>query len=95
MTTSAPTAMPDETRPPKVRTRPAAALFEPAILRRAVFQAFVKLDPRVMIHIPVMFVVEVGSVITTVEFIGSLACSWVLSPAGCGRRCCSPTSPRR
>ena len=27
-----------------------------------------KLDPRVMIRIPVMFVVEIGSVITTVEF---------------------------
>jgi K+-transporting ATPase ATPase B chain len=81
--TSAPTAMPDETRPPKVRTRPAAALLEPAILRRAVFQAFVKLDPRAMIHIPVMFVVEIGSVITTVELIGSpglfvgLVTSWL------------------
>ncbi len=63
--------MPDETRPPKVRTRPAAALLEPAILRRAVLQAFVKLDPRMMIHIPVMFVVEIGSVITTAEFIGN------------------------
>ena len=58
-------------------------MFEPAILRRAVFQAFVKLDPRAMIHIPVMFVVEIGSVITTVEFIGSpglfvgLVTSWL------------------
>jgi K+-transporting ATPase ATPase B chain len=83
VTTSAPTATPDETRPPKVRTRPAAALLEPAILRRAVFQAFVKLDPRVMAHIPVMFVVEIGSVITTVEFIGNpglfvgLVTSWL------------------
>jgi K+-transporting ATPase ATPase B chain len=57
-------------RPPKVRFRSAAALFEPAILRRAAVAAVSKLDPRVMIHIPVMFVVEIGSVITTVEFIG-------------------------
>jgi len=32
-------------------------------------QAFVKLDPRKMVHIPVMFVVEIGSVITSIEFI--------------------------
>jgi len=56
-------------RPPKVRLRAAAALLEPAILRRALVSAFIKLDPRTMIHIPVMFVVEIGSVITTVEFI--------------------------
>ncbi|HMD93726.1 MAG TPA: potassium-transporting ATPase subunit KdpB [Trebonia sp.] len=71
MTTSALPTIPDETRPPKVRTRPAAALLEPGILGRAIKQAVIKLDPRVMIHIPVMFVVEIGSVITTVEFIAS------------------------
>ena len=68
MTASAPPTLPDETRPPKVRIRPAAALLEPAILRSAIAAAFVKLNPRVMIRIPVMFLVEVGSVITTVEF---------------------------
>jgi K+-transporting ATPase ATPase B chain len=58
-------------RPPKARnTQRAATLFEPAIARRAVVQAFVKLNPRVMVRIPVMFLVEVGSVITTVDFIG-------------------------
>ncbi|MCW2933645.1 MAG: K+-transporting ATPase, subunit, partial [Actinomycetia bacterium] len=56
-------------RPVKARTRPTAALLEPAILRRAALQAFVKLDPRLMIKIPVMFVVEIGSVITTIEFL--------------------------
>jgi K+-transporting ATPase ATPase B chain len=45
------------------------ALLEPAILRHAAIQAFVKLNPRTMIRIPVMFLVEVGSVITTIEFI--------------------------
>jgi K+-transporting ATPase ATPase B chain len=52
----------------KTRTRPAAALLEPAILRHALLRAFVKLDPRLMVKIPVMFVVEIGSVITTIEF---------------------------
>ena len=58
-----------QARPVKVRNRPGAALLEPAILRRAVLQAFVKLDPRLMVKIPVMFVVEIGSVITTIEFV--------------------------
>jgi K+-transporting ATPase ATPase B chain len=56
-------------RPPKVRSRPASALFEPSILRRATGQAFVKLDPRQLARIPVMFVVEIGSVITSIEFL--------------------------
>jgi K+-transporting ATPase ATPase B chain len=55
-------------RPVKTRTRPATALLEPAILRHALLRAFVKLDPRLMVKIPVMFVVEIGSVITTIEF---------------------------
>ena len=74
MTIPALSASPDEAlppRPPKVRIRAAAALFEPTILRRAAVASVRKLDPRVMIHIPVMFVVEIGSVITTIEFIDS------------------------
>ena len=66
----APAAPPAPSRPPKVRIRPTSSLFEPSILRRAAGQAFIKLDPRKMIRIPVMFVVEIGSVITTVEFFG-------------------------
>ena len=57
-------------RPPKVRTRAASSLFEPAIVRRALGAAFVKLDPRQMIRNPVMFTVEIGSVVTTIEFAG-------------------------
>ena len=49
---------------------PAAALLEPAILRHALLRAFVKPAPRLMVKIPVMFVVEIGSVITTIEFFG-------------------------
>jgi hypothetical protein len=40
-----PVAPPTQTRPPKVRTRPATSLLEPSILRRAAGEAFVKLDP--------------------------------------------------
>jgi potassium-transporting ATPase ATP-binding subunit len=67
-------APPPETRPPKVRTRPAGAgsMFDPAIMRRAVRDSFVKLDPRQMARNPVMFVVEIGSVLTTVLFFQKL-----------------------
>ena len=39
-------------------------------MRRALGEALVKLDPRTMIRNPVMFTVEIGSVVTTVEFAG-------------------------
>jgi K+-transporting ATPase ATPase B chain len=42
------------------------------LLRRAVIDAFAKLDPRVQLRNPVMFVVEVGSVLTTLLFIQAL-----------------------
>ncbi|HEX3598037.1 MAG TPA: potassium-transporting ATPase subunit KdpB [Polyangiaceae bacterium] len=40
-------------------------LFDGAIVRRALLDSFVKLDPRKMVRNPVMFVVEVGSAFTT------------------------------
>jgi K+-transporting ATPase ATPase B chain len=64
------TTPPAETRAPKIRVRAGTSLFEPSIVRRALGEAFVKLDPRTMIRNPVMFTVEVGSVVTTVEFFG-------------------------
>ena len=45
------------------------ALFDPSIVRRAIADAFVKLNPRTMMKNPVMFVVEVGAVLTTVQLI--------------------------
>jgi K+-transporting ATPase ATPase B chain len=45
--------------------RQASSLLDPAILKRAIGDSFRKLDPRVMARNPVMFVVEVGSVLTT------------------------------
>ncbi|HZQ27676.1 MAG TPA: potassium-transporting ATPase subunit KdpB [Acidimicrobiales bacterium] len=46
----------------------AKATFDAAIVRRAVSDSFRKLDPRQMVRSPVMFVVEVGSVLTTILF---------------------------
>jgi K+-transporting ATPase ATPase B chain len=43
-----------------------------AIVKRAVIDAFWKLDPRVQFQNPVMFVVEVGSVLTTLLFAQAL-----------------------
>ncbi len=51
----------------------AMALTDPGILRRAVLDSFVKLDPRMMVKNPVMFVVEVGAVVTSVEWARDLA----------------------
>jgi K+-transporting ATPase ATPase B chain len=42
------------------------SLFDRAIVRRAIVDALVKLAPRTMMKNPVMFVVEVGSVLTSV-----------------------------
>jgi len=49
--------------------RRAISLFRGDIVRRALIDSFVKLDPRVQIRNPVMFVVEVGAVITTVTWL--------------------------
>ncbi len=47
----------------------ARGLFDRAILRQAFFDAFKKMDPRVQVRNPVMFVVLVGSIITLLEAI--------------------------
>src|SRR6476659_4082739 len=47
----------------------AATMWNPAIVRRALGDAFRKLHPRTMARNPVMFVVEAGSVLTTVRLI--------------------------
>jgi high-affinity K+ transport system ATPase subunit B len=41
-------------------------MFDSHIMRRALLESFRKLDPRLQIRNPVMFVVLVGSVLTTV-----------------------------
>jgi K+-transporting ATPase ATPase B chain len=76
------TTVGDLAAPPQPEPVPAASakkggkggtsLFEPAIVRRALGDSVTKLDPRQMIHNPVMFIVEVGSVLTTVLFLRDL-----------------------
>ena len=50
----------------------ALPLFDPALLRPAIASAFAKLDPRVQWRNPVMFVVYVGSLITTLLWLQAL-----------------------
>src|SRR5260370_5135086 len=56
------------------RSRP---LFDPPIVKRAITDSLIKLNPRSMMKNPVMFVVEVGAVMTTVlavrDFAGGAA----------------------
>jgi K+-transporting ATPase ATPase B chain len=56
--------MTDET----LRNRP-RSLFDRAIVLRAVVDSLVKLDPRHQLHNPVMLVVEIGAVITSVGWL--------------------------
>ncbi|MCU0879383.1 MAG: potassium-transporting ATPase subunit KdpB [Pirellulaceae bacterium] len=52
------------------KTRP---LIDPPLVRRAVIEAFTKLDPRYQLRNPVMFVVFVGSLLTTLLWVYQLA----------------------
>jgi K+-transporting ATPase ATPase B chain len=49
------------------------ALFAPEIVRPAILESFKKLDPRVQLRNPVMFIVEVGSVWTSILFFQNLS----------------------
>ncbi len=57
----------------------ARPLFDPAIVRRAISDSFIKLDPRHQVRNPVMFTVFIGSIITTMIVIERL---FVGSPSG-------------
>jgi len=48
-------------------------LFDPPIVRRAIKDAFIKLNPRQVAKNPVMFVVEIGSILTTLLVIRDIA----------------------
>jgi K+-transporting ATPase ATPase B chain len=50
----------------------ARSLFDPAIVRGAVIDSFRKLDPRLQVRNPVMFVVLVGSILTSALFVQAL-----------------------
>src|SRR6266571_1396812 len=53
----------------KTRRKGAISIWDRRIIRRAIPDSFKKLDPRWQVKNPVMFVVEIGSVITTIEFV--------------------------
>ena len=57
------------TEAPRGGVAKSRGLFDPEILRAALIGSFRKLDPRVQVKNPVMFVVLVGSVITFIEAI--------------------------
>ena len=48
------------------------SIWDPGIVRQAIVESFRKLDPRVQVKNPVMFIVEVGSLLTTVVLVRSL-----------------------
>ncbi|HTV48665.1 MAG TPA: potassium-transporting ATPase subunit KdpB [Phycisphaerae bacterium] len=53
-------------------THKGKSLFDGPILKRAVIDSFIKLDPRVQVRNPVMFVVYIGSILTTVLYFQAL-----------------------
>jgi potassium-transporting ATPase ATP-binding subunit len=63
--------------PPRTAERAAAVrarpLFDPAIVRRAILDSFVKLNPRELLRNPVIFVVEVVSVVVTIRIVTDIA----------------------
>ncbi|MFF4750180.1 potassium-transporting ATPase subunit B, partial [Streptomyces sp. NPDC002514] len=69
MSTATPTRAPHSDVPTGHKSaegRVGAGLFDPKQLLKSLPEAFRKLDPRVMIKSPVMFVVWIGSLLTTV-----------------------------
>ncbi|HEX4206125.1 MAG TPA: potassium-transporting ATPase subunit KdpB [Ktedonobacteraceae bacterium] len=59
----------EQRQQPKNSRKGRDSVFHGAILQRALIDALKKLDPRWQLKNPVMFVVEVGSVITTIEMV--------------------------
>src|SRR6201995_3375394 len=48
-------------------------LFEPSLVREAIRQSFIKLNPRILYRNPVMFTVEIGTVVMLA------VCCWILA----------------
>src|SRR5260370_37420595 len=64
--------MEEKTRSEQYRRRRRSSLLDRDIMVPALIESFTKLDPRWQLRNPVMFVVEVGSVITTIVFVSGL-----------------------
>ncbi|ANE50088.1 potassium-transporting ATPase subunit KdpB [Flavisolibacter tropicus] len=56
-----------------IHRRKTYRLFEPALVKTALKQSFIKLNPRLMVKNPVMFTVELGTVVMLLVVIYSLA----------------------
>jgi potassium-transporting ATPase ATP-binding subunit len=54
---------------PRIGAKATASLFDPTIMKQAVRDSFRKLTPRLAVRNPVMFVVWVGSIVTTILFL--------------------------
>ena len=69
-----PTRAASEAQSFKIQRRHARRLklFEPVLVRMATWQSFVMLDPRNMMRNPVMFLVEVGTVLTAIVTVQSI-----------------------
>lgn len=61
------------------------SLFDRAIVRRAIFDSFSKLDPRTLLRNPVMFVVEVVAAVATILFLRDLLGGPQSQPAFAGQ----------
>jgi K+-transporting ATPase ATPase B chain len=61
----------------------ARSLFDRQILGQAIIGSFKKLDPRVQVRNPVMFVVLIGTAITFIESVAHPASSTGPSRSGC------------
>src|SRR5262245_24977544 len=70
-----PTRAPADAQAFKIQRREARRLrlFEPTLVRMAIWRSFVMLDPRNMMRNPVMFLVEVGTVLTAIVVFQSIA----------------------
>jgi len=61
-------------------TRKSLTLFDAELIGPAIVDAFKKLDPRIQVRSPVMFVVYVGSIVTTLLFIQAVTGQGEASP---------------
>lgn len=64
-----------------MQTRKTRPLFDPPIVKQAAIDALRKLDPRHQVKNPVMFVVEVGSLLTTALFVQAIIGKGEAEPA--------------
>ncbi len=55
-----------------IPTKRKAALWQPELIRRAIFDALLKLNPIILAKNPVMFVVEVGAVLTSILLVRNM-----------------------